>query len=146
MEEHQRWFAGLNASSRISLIFELNNCPVGVVNVTDIDKEDNKCSWGFYLGERDLPKGAGLLMGYHGLQFIFEKLGIRKLCSKSFAFNESSIKYHKKLGFGEEGLLLRDSKKNDEFEDVVVFALFKNQWEQQREEIENILLESKKRG
>ena len=141
MEEHQRWFAGLNAGRQVCLIFELNRRPVGVVNAIDIDQEDNKCSWGFYVGEPGMPKGTGLLMGYHGLQYIFEEMDIRKLCSKAFSFNESSIKYHKKLGFREEGLLLKDCKKNDEYEDVVVLALFKDQWQQQREEIVKILME-----
>lgn len=141
MEEHQRWFTGLNTGKRLCLIFELHCRPVGVVNATDIDRDDNKCSWGFYLGERDLQRGAGLLMGYHGLQFIFEELNIRKINSKAFAFNESSVKYHKKLGFKEEGLLLKDSKKNDEYEDVVVFALFKDQWQQYRINVENTLME-----
>lgn len=139
MEEHRRWFAGLNNSSRVCLIFELNARPVGVVNASDIDKDDNKCSWGFYLGETDLPRGAGLLMGYHGLQFIFEELNIRKINSKVFSFNESSVKYHKKLGFKEEGLLLKDGKKNGKYEDVVVLALFKDQWQQRYEEIARIL-------
>lgn len=141
MEEHQRWFEGLNATNRICLIFELNARPVGVVNVTDLDSQDNKCSWGFYLGETDIPKGTGLLMGYHGLEFIFGKLSIRKLCSKSFVFNRHSIGYHKKLGFVEEGILSQECKKNEEFQDVVLLALFKDQWQKHRLDIEKILLE-----
>ncbi|NLW92065.1 MAG: UDP-4-amino-4,6-dideoxy-N-acetyl-beta-L-altrosamine N-acetyltransferase [Syntrophomonadaceae bacterium] len=140
MEEHQRWFAGLNTGTRVCLIFELSCRPVGVVNVTDIDLDNNKCSWGFYLGEAGLPKGTGLLMGYHGLQFIFEELDIRKINSQAFAFNESSVKYHKKLGFREEGLLIKETKKKGRFEDVVVLALFKDQWQQHRIKVENALM------
>jgi len=141
MAEHRRWFEGLAAAERFCLIFELNNRAVGVVNITELDSYDNKCSWGFYLGETGLPKGTGLLMGYHGLQFIFAELGIRKLGSKSFAFNKNSIHYHQKLGFMEEGILRQECKKNEVFEDVVLLALFKEKWQQHRLVIENILLE-----
>lgn len=141
MTEHRHWFEGLEAANRFCLIFELNDRAVGVVNITALDRHDNKCSWGFYLGETGLPKGTGLLMGYHGLQFIFEELGIRKLGSESFAFNENSLRYHKKMGFVEEGILREECKKSETFEDVVRLALFKEEWRQHRVVIENILLE-----
>jgi len=138
-EEHQHWFKSLNKGQRIGLIFELNQRPVGVVNIADIDKVNQKCSWGFYLSETDLPAGTGLLMGYHGLQFIFETLAIRKLYSQVLAFNHSSIKYHEKLGFRHEGRLIKDRKKNDEYQDIVLFALFQDQWPAERERIEKFL-------
>jgi len=123
-EEHLTWFNSFNREKNTYLIFEFNNRPVGMVYFTDIDKYNSKCYWGFYLGETGLPKGTGLLMGSLGLEFAFNDLKIRKLCSEAFAFNESSIKFHKKLGFIQEGYLVEHIKKDGCYEDVIVFTLF----------------------
>lgn len=138
-EEHQGWFAGLDQSRRIGLIFELNQRPVGLVNISGLDEINQKCTWGFYLGEEGLPAGTGLLMGYHGLEYIFAILQIRKLSSQALAFNHRSIRYHQKLGFKEEGLLVAECRKNDHYEDVVLFALFNQQWQVRKQELARML-------
>jgi len=140
MEEHQRWFSTLDPAKRLSLMFELDDKPVGVVNINDIDRDHRKCSWGFYLGEQGLPKGTGLLMGYHGLQYIFTEVKIRKLNSMVFAFNTRSIRYHQRLGFATEGLMKREWLKNGRYEDVVLMAIFREDWQQHQREVEKAIL------
>lgn len=127
--EHREWFekskSGQNSKH---LVFEYKGNPVGVINITQIDLKNNKCYWGFYLGDPQSSRGYGFPLGFLGLEYIFKTLAIRKVCGEAFAFNEASIKFHKKLGFTEEGLLKAHILKNGKYEDVICFALFKNKW------------------
>jgi UDP-4-amino-4,6-dideoxy-N-acetyl-beta-L-altrosamine N-acetyltransferase len=130
MSEHAAWFNRVQDSARSKhLIYEYRGNAAGVVNVADIDKVNLKCYWGFYIGEDSLPKGHGLAMGCLALRYIFYELGIRKLCSEAFAFNQASINYHKKLGFLEEGIFKKHIYKNEKYEDVVCLAAFKETWD-----------------
>jgi len=138
-EEHRLWFKQLIKEQNVYLVFQFNDRPAGLVYFTDIDRHNNKCFWGFYLGETGLPKGTGLLMGYLGLEFVFNDLKIRKLCSEVFAFNSTSIKYHKKLGFVEEGLLVKHREKGGQYVDTVIFSLFSGIWEVNKKDVEKII-------
>jgi UDP-4-amino-4,6-dideoxy-N-acetyl-beta-L-altrosamine N-acetyltransferase len=140
-EEHLEWYLRTKDSlSSRHMIFEYQEASLGVVNITQIDSVNHKCYWGFYLGEPNVAKGCGSAMGYLGLEYIFKELGIRKLCSEAFCFNQASIKFHKKLGFVEEGLLKQHIIKNHKYQDIVCLALFQDVWF----EIANNILESLK--
>lgn len=128
-EEHRNWYLKLDYNTCRYLVFEYRQRPVGVVNFTEIDHDNNRCNWGFYLGESDVPPGIGLLMGYLSMEYVFSVLNIRKLCSQVLGNNEKSIKYHRKLGFKEEGRLLQHQLHNGVYMDVIILALFKDDWE-----------------
>lgn len=140
LEEHRKWFERVKEEQRtIVKIFYFDNVPLGVVNFTDIDSKNNKCFWGFYIGNQSAPKGSGTLMGYLALQFIFEELNVRKLCSKIIAFNERSIRYHQRLGFRTEGVLREHILKDNQYVDVILMALFNKEWEEQKSKIQHML-------
>lgn len=138
LEEHRAWFekSRLQTGS-LYLVFELQNRPVGLVYFTDIDKVNGRSYWGFYLGEADLPRGSGTALGVLGLGYAFTKLNIRKLCGEAFAFNEASIRFHKKFGFAEEGRFVRHVLKRGVYEDVVSFALFQDDWHNERQALDD---------
>lgn len=140
LEEHRKWFDRVKKDKRtIVKIFYLENVPVGVVNFTNIDLENGKCSWGFYVGDPSAPKGSGTLMGYLALNFVFEELNIRKLCAEIISFNERSIRYHQRLGFRTEGVLREHVLKNNQYADVILMALFNREWRIQKNNIQHII-------
>jgi UDP-4-amino-4,6-dideoxy-N-acetyl-beta-L-altrosamine N-acetyltransferase len=129
LQEHKAWFEKINRDkSVICKIFEYEGIPLGVVNFTQFDKSSNRCSWGFYIGEEMAPKGSGMAMGYLALQHIFEEVNIYKLCAEVLTFNEKSLRYHKKLGFSEEGRFVNHVYKNEQYHDVIPFAHFFERW------------------
>ncbi|MED4877005.1 UDP-4-amino-4,6-dideoxy-N-acetyl-beta-L-altrosamine N-acetyltransferase [Anoxybacillus geothermalis] len=140
LEEHRKWFDRVKEDQRtIVKIFYLDNVPLGVVNFTNIDFKNGKCSWGFYVGNQNAPKGSGTLMGYLALNFIFEELNIRKLCAEIISFNERSIRYHQRLGFRKEGVLREHILKNNQYADVILMALFNKEWKEQKSKIQNMI-------
>ena len=129
LNEHKEWFFNTRYNqSMLHQICECNQQPIGVSNFTNIDKKNKKCYWGFYLGDTNLMIGNGSIMGFMALQYAFEILDIRKLCSEVFKFNSSSIKLHNKLGFYQEGCFAKHIYKSGQYEDVVALALFEEQW------------------
>ena len=136
-EEHLRWFERLQSERpALSLIFEISGKAVGIVNVNRMDRVNNTCHWGFYLGDTDAPRGCGTIMGFLGLEYLFEKLNIRKVIGESFVFNQASIAFHEKLGFSREGHFRRHVLKNGDFQDILAFGLFAEQWPTLKPELE----------
>lgn len=134
-EEHRNWYLNLDFNTCRYLVFECLHRPVGLVNFTKIGQYNDRCDWGFYLGETDVPPGTGLLMGYLGIEYAFTVLNIRKLCSQVLGNNERSLRYHHKLGFKEEGRLLKHHLLNGIYVDVIMMALFKDDWEKVKEDL-----------
>lgn len=138
-DEHFSWYKNLEGNDDIKvLLFYLNDIPLGIVNIK-LDLQNDKCEWGFYIGAENTPKRAGTLLGFMALNYIFEELGVRKVCAEVLNFNNRSITFHDMLGFYKEGILYRHIKRNDEFIDVFLLAIFKEQWKKDREKIKLLL-------
>ncbi|MFH1700238.1 MAG: UDP-4-amino-4,6-dideoxy-N-acetyl-beta-L-altrosamine N-acetyltransferase [Candidatus Zixiibacteriota bacterium] len=128
-DEHQKWFEKISAEKKsLHFIFETNGIPLGVVNITNIDNENKKCVWGFYIGAENAPRGSGSAMGFFALEHLFEKLEFHRIVGEAFAFNSDSVKYHKRLGFIEEGRLRDYVLKDGKYEDVVTLAILEDGW------------------
>ncbi|EGO62290.1 pseudaminic acid biosynthesis N-acetyl transferase [Acetonema longum DSM 6540] len=136
IEEHRAWFQKVqNSEGSKLLIFLLEDIAVGVVNITDIDFRHNHCFWGFYIGIEPAPSGTGLAMGYFALNYAFGELGIRKLCSEVIVSNTTSLRYHHRLGFYEEGQFREHVKKDGIYADVIRLACFRSDWEKVKRDI-----------
>lgn len=127
MDQHKVWFERMLQRDDLAYyMFEYNGTPSGIVNFVQLDKVNAKCHWGFYLGADHLPSGTGTEMCRLGLAKAFVDLQMRKICGEAFAFNIPSIKVHEKLGFQREGCYKEHVYKNGRYEDIVAFALFKD--------------------
>lgn len=135
-EVHNKWFENLKKNKHIiAKVLIFNEEPIGFVNFTDIDYESNKCYWGFYIGEKKAPRGSGKILALLALNHIFDQFNLRKLCSQVLEFNNISINYHIKLGFIEEGRLRQHKFKNNQYYDVIQMALFRENWENIKEQL-----------
>lgn len=133
MESHRNWFNKIQENSHtIIKVFCYNQKPLGIMNISNIDNKNSKCEWGFYIGEKSTPKGFGKIMGYLSLDYIFNQLGIRKLCAEVMDFNTKSIFFHEKFGFQQEGILRKHVLKENQYVDVILMALFQEEWQKIR--------------
>ena len=138
-DEHRNWFRRLQESdSDIFLIFEIQKIPLGIVQFNRIDKINGISTWGFYLGELNIPPGTGTVMGVLGIEHAFLNLDLRKVYGEVLAFNKASIRYHQKLGFIEEGRFREHIFKNNKYNDLVVFGLLRSEWSNYRKKLEEI--------
>lgn len=128
-EEHEAWFRRVSKTGQsLHFVFEGQGRPLGVVNVVDIDQNHSRCHWGFYIGETDAPRGSGSIMGFLALDYLFEELDFHRVIGEAIATNNTSIRYHKRLGFLEEGRLVDHACKNGYFVDVIAMAIVKDRW------------------
>jgi UDP-4-amino-4,6-dideoxy-N-acetyl-beta-L-altrosamine N-acetyltransferase len=144
LEEHQTWFKKIKDEPTVDyLICEFQNHPIGLVYFTNIDKNNNKCYWGFYLGETATPLGSGGALSFISMEYIFEIVDFRKVCSEVLSFNNKSLKLHKRLSFQEEGCFKKHIYKNLEYQDVICLALFQEDWLQNKNDIAEIVFRNK---
>lgn len=70
-----------------------------------------------------MTEAVQALVGYG-----FTELGLNKITASHFARNPASGRVMQKLGMTQEGLLRQDVRKNDDFEDLVLYGLLAEEW------------------
>ena len=70
-----------------------------------------------------MTEAVQALIGYG-----FTELGLNKITASHFARNPASGRVMQKLGMTQEGLLRQDVRKNDDFEDLVLYGLLAEEW------------------
>ena len=98
---------------------------VGVVNFTEIDWHNKRCSWGIYIGKENAPRGSGTQMGRKAIVYAFQQMNLQKIWVEVLRENTISLKFHKKIGFWLEGYFKRHILKNGRYMDVIRMAYLK---------------------
>ena len=133
-EEHALWFAGLQGDeSRRYWIITADDTPVGLANLYDIDRRNQRCAWAYYLadpGVRGL--GLGSYVEYWVLEFVFAGLKLAKLWCEVLASNEAVWKLHETFGFVVEARFRGHVVKNDARADVLGLGLLAADWREKR--------------
>ncbi|NUU03187.1 UDP-2,4-diacetamido-2,4,6-trideoxy-beta-L-altropyranose hydrolase [Herbaspirillum robiniae] len=127
LAEHGGWFerASIDPSKRL-LIVETDDTPIGFVQFSNISAE-GVADWGFY-NAPDAPRGTGSKLGKAALDYAFRRLDLYKVCGQALGFNEASIRFHRKLGFVQEGILRDQCLIADSYQDLVCFGMLSQEW------------------
>ncbi|BBH32119.1 UDP-4-amino-4,6-dideoxy-N-acetyl-beta-L-altrosamine N-acetyltransferase [Pseudomonas sp. St290] len=125
--EHSAWFEKASLDTRKHLlIFEMNGLPQGYINITTLNS-GGIADWGFYIAPEAI-KGTGRQLGQMALTYAFETIGLHKVCGQALAFNERSIKFHRGLGFQQEGILRDQYHDGKNYHAVICFGLISHEW------------------
>lgn len=137
-ESHKQWLASIkNNPQKYVKIFFYDEVPLGVVTFNKVN--DALFEWGFYIGEQSAPKGMGTILGVVALDYYFSKVNSHKLCAEVLSYNEKSLAFHEKLGFVSEGILRKHYQQKNDFYDVHLFGIFKDEWVKKRAFLLNCL-------
>ncbi len=127
MGEHKSWFDRASWNEDIELlVLEINDACCGFVQF----KKTNYLGvvdWGFYAAP-DAPKGTGKKLGMAALDHAFRKDGLHKICGQTLHWNQPSIKFHKSLGFMQEGILRDQHFDGTDYHDLICFGIMKHEW------------------
>lgn len=131
LDEHHSWFARASQdSTRRLLIVEEAHQPIGYVQFSNVDS-GGVADWGFY-ARPDAPKGSGRKLGIVALSHAFGALQLHKVCGQAIERNQTSIAFHKRLGFTQEGVLRDQQRISGEYHTLFCFGLLAHEWQPER--------------
>ncbi len=121
------------AKSDVSFVIEViegdSIKPIGNCGLHEINSKDHNANFGIVIGEKDYwSKGYGIEATRLLINYGFQQLNLHRISSTAVAFNERSIKFHKKVGFREEGRLRQDIFKNGQYHDLLQFGILREEW------------------
>ncbi|WP_050467327.1 UDP-2,4-diacetamido-2,4,6-trideoxy-beta-L-altropyranose hydrolase [Herbaspirillum chlorophenolicum] len=127
LAEHGAWFerASKDPANRL-LVAEIDGIPAGFVQFSKISAE-GVADWGFY-NAPDAPHGTGSKLGKAALNYAFHRLDLHKVCGQALGFNEGSIRFHRKLGFTQEGILRDQCLIAGSYQPLVCFGMLSHEW------------------
>ena len=103
--------------------------PIGNCGLHQISAKDHDAIFGIVIGEKGYwSRGYGLEAAQLLINYGFQQLNLHRISSSAIAFNERSIKLHRKLGFREEGRLRQAMFKNGQYHDRVEFGILSEEW------------------
>jgi RimJ/RimL family protein N-acetyltransferase len=113
----------------IEVIEGASTKPIGNCGLHQIDSKDRNANFGIIIGEKDYwSKGYGVEATRLVINYGFQQLNLHRIYSNAVAFNERSIKLHKKVGFREEGRLRQAMFKNGQYHDLLQFGILREEW------------------
>ncbi len=103
--------------------------PIGTCGLGGINPKDNHATFGIVIGEKDYwSKSYGTEAARLIINYGFQQLNLHRISSSAIAYNERSVKLHKKVGFREEGRLRQRMFKNGQYHDLVQFGILREEW------------------
>lgn len=122
----------------------IDDVAIGVINLAEIDLKNKRCSWAYYIGDTSFRgRGIARTLECNIYDYVFDVLGLNKLCCEVFTFNDKVISIHEKFGSEIEGTLKQHIYKNGQFHDIVSMAITKDKWTKIKSqyEYEKIIIE-----
>lgn len=133
-DEHARWFAGIEGDeTRRYWIIEMDDAPVGLANLYDVDRRNQRCAWAYYLADPAVRGlGLGSYVEYWMLEYVFEGLHLDKLWCEVLASNEPVWRLHETFGFVTEARFRGHVIKAGRRVDVLGLGLLASDWRARR--------------
>lgn len=131
--QEEEWVRTRKANSGFIYDFAIEDLEtgkyIGGCSINECNIKSRNCTIGIMIGDKDYwSKGYGSDALSVLIKFIFEEVNIYKIKLNVFSFNKRAISCYKKLGFKEEGLLKDELYRNGKYCDVILMALFKEDW------------------
>lgn len=127
LDEHRQWFERNSQDPmRRLLIVEEDDMALGFVHFKGVESGAIS-DWGFYAAP-GVQKGSGRKLGMKALNFAFQELELHKVCGQALAFNEASVRFHRKLGFQQEGVLRQQLQIDGTYHDLICFGILHDEW------------------
>lgn len=120
----------LDKSDRaVILIIEVENTSIGFIQLSNIDWLSRNCYFGIAICEEAMKgKGFGREAIKLILDYAFGNINLHKVSLEVTAFNKNSIRIYESLGFNEEGVLREHYYWNNQYHDVHLYGLLKEEY------------------
>lgn len=137
LEKQKQWFSGIKDSeTQKNWIINYEDVPIGLINIFDIDRCNSRCSWGYYIAEtkyRSLK--LAMFLEWNLYDYVFDVLGLHKLCNETFIENKQVVKLHIMCGGKEDGIMRDHICKNGIYHDVSIGSILSDEWYEKRRNV-----------
>lgn len=130
-DDEDEWFDNVrkNKSNNIVLAVVVDDKIIGTMGIHRISWKNRTATTGACIGYKPYwGKGYGTEAKMLLLDYAFNTLNLRKICSEVIAFNERSYRYNCKCGYKEEGRRKAQHFQDGEYWDEILLAVFKEDW------------------
>lgn len=102
---------------------------IGLMGIHHIDWRLQSATTGAIIGEKEFwGKGFGTDAKMILLDYAFNTLGLRKICSSVIAYNKRSLNYSLHCGYKLEGTFRKHSFRKGKYWDAYQLGIFKEEW------------------
>lgn len=129
--QEEEWLREKHKSSdTVHLAIETNDgVHIGGITIFRINWVDRTAETGTMIGDKKYwSNGYGTEAKMLLLEYAFKTLGLRKIHSRAYAYNERSIKYSLKCGYKIIGRQKEEKFKFGTYHDVVMLEVFYEEW------------------
>ena len=97
-----------------------------------LKREHDKAEIGYWIGKPYWNHGYASEAADRVIEYGFAELGLEKIYAAHFSRNDASGRVMQKNGMVHEGRLRRDMKKWDEYVDVEMYSILRDEWKKRR--------------
>jgi UDP-4-amino-4,6-dideoxy-N-acetyl-beta-L-altrosamine N-acetyltransferase len=128
--EQIEWFNRVDRSTVDEFwIIQNDDCPVGVLSLTQIDRINRHATWGMYLGESiNSPEGGLIPIYFYNYVFSRADLNLNKIYGAVLDSNLSMLKMHKLCGYRLIGLYKEHKYHSGRYHDIHLVELLRRDW------------------
>lgn len=125
------WFDSI-AKSRSDIVLAIETLTgkfIGTMGLHRINWKDRVATTGALIGEKEYwGKGYGTDAKMILLDYAFNTINLRKICSSVFSFNKRSLRYLLHTGYKVEGVRRKQIFKQGKYWDEIILGLFRQDW------------------
>jgi UDP-4-amino-4,6-dideoxy-N-acetyl-beta-L-altrosamine N-acetyltransferase len=132
MAQQEKWLKEIRSDDTCKFwMIVADETDIGVLGIIDIDEQNKRCSWQWYIGNEDFRgKGIAKRIQLNIYDYVFYHLKLHRLWNHILTFNEHVIEnVHKKVGYEVEGVMKDHVYKNGKFVDVTIMGITIDIWE-----------------
>jgi UDP-4-amino-4,6-dideoxy-N-acetyl-beta-L-altrosamine N-acetyltransferase len=132
-EAQRNWFRAIEDDpTREYWVIHVGERPIGVIYLSDLNRQHHRTSWGYYIGELDMRSLGGLIPPYlYNFAFARKDLDLQKVMAEVLEGNDRVMKMHVFHGYRPVGVLKNHICKRGRYQDVHLFELLRDDWERQ---------------
>lgn len=134
-EDQLKWYEShmherVRTSVHFAIVLKDSDQIIGVMGLHHIDHKHGTATTGSFIGNKQYwNKGYGTEAKMLVLEYAFNTLNLRKICSMVYDFNTRSKRCLEKCGYHEEGIRKAHIYRNGHYCDEILMAVFRPDFE-----------------
>ena len=122
------WDTIRNNQSEIRMIFTVNDVPAGFCKFYRVDMQNRNCVLGADLHKDFRGQGLASTMWNLMLETCFQNLQLNRVSLSSAVYNDIAQRVYRKVGFKEEGRLVKSLFRGGEYHDQICMYMLRDDW------------------